>query len=155
MDAQERRRLGLETDGDKRVTISVRHWDALRLALWRSQFAWEAVLPQARQLLDGCGHAEGCPGIESDTEPCGLDCADRERRLSALVIIAAAKQFAPVDARRPSDGPYIAPSRERFCEIMAALAVAQLELDVLRGQGHTVTPPPQNQPTPPQLKEGP
>lgn len=153
MDAQERRRLGLETDGDKRVTISVRHWEALRLALWRSKVAWEAVLPQARLILEQCGHAAGCPGITSESEPCGPDCPDRERRLSALVILAAAKPFQLVDARGPSEGRFIAPSRERYSEVMAALAVAQAELDALHTQGHTVTPPPQDAP-PPQLEEG-
>src|SRR5580658_2171000 len=108
MDAQQRRMLGIDTDADKRVTIAVRHWEALKLALWRSQYAWDAVLPQARLLLAQCAHAEGCPGITEESAPCGPACPDREQRLSALVILAAAKQFAPVDARRPSDGPFIA-----------------------------------------------
>lgn len=154
MDAQQRRMLGLETDADRKVTIPVRHWDAMRLALWRHKVAWEAVLPQAQLILEQCGHAEGCPGISSETEPCGPDCPDRERRLSALVILAAAKRFAPIDARRPSDGLFVAPSRERFSEIIAELTTAQLELDLLHAQGYSVTPPPQGD-APPQLKEGP
>lgn len=153
MDAVQRRMLGIDTDGDKRIVIAVRHWEALRLALWRSQFAWEAVLPQARLLLEQCGHAAGCPATQSESTPCGPECPDRERRLSALVILAAAKQFAPVDARRPNDGRFVAPSRERYSEVMAALAVAQAELDALRAQGQAVTPPPQDA-TPPQLEEG-
>jgi len=145
MDAHQRRMLGYETDADKRVTIPIRHWEAMRLALWRSRFAWEAVLPQARLLLEQCKHAEGCPGTTSESEPCGPDCPDRERRLSALVILAAARQFAPLDARKPADGArYIAPSRERFSEIMAELMATQLELDVLRAKGYTETPPPQD-----------
>ncbi len=152
MDTQERRRLGIETDGDRRVAISVRHWDALRLALWRSKVAWEAVLPQARLILEQCGHAAGCPGITSESETCGPDCPDRERRLSALVILAAAKPFQQIDVRGP-ESRFIAPSRERYSEVMAALAVAQAELDAFRAQGLTVTPPPQDVPTP-QLEEG-
>jgi hypothetical protein len=154
MDAQQRRLLGLETDADRKVTIPIRHWEAMRLALWRSKVAWEAVLPQARLILDQCGHADGCPGITSESEPCGPDCPDRERRLSVLVIMAAAKQFAPLDARRPADGVrYIAPSRERFSEVLAELAAAQLELDVLHARGYTETPPPHSD-APPQLSEG-
>jgi hypothetical protein len=146
--------LGLETDADKKVTIPIRHWEAMRLALWRSRVSWEAVLPQARLILDQCGHVEGCPGITSESEPCGPDCPDRERRLSVLVIMAAAKRFAPLDARRPADGIYIAPSRERFSEVMAELTAAQLELDVLRARGYTETPPPQGEVPTPQLNEG-
>jgi hypothetical protein len=146
--------LGLETDGDKKVTLPVRHWEAMRLALWRNKVAWEAVLPQARLILVECGHVEGCPGISAESEPCGPDCPDRERRLSALVIIAAAKRFAAIDARRPTEATFIAPSRERFSEIISELMAAQLELDVLHAQGHTVTPPPQGD-APPQLDEGP
>lgn len=153
MEAQERRLLGYETDADKRVTLPVRHWDGMKLALWRNKVAWEQVLPQARLLLDSCGHAVGCAGIGSETEPCLPECPDRERRMSALVILAAAKQFAPVVANR-SAMPYIAPSREHFSEVIAALAAAEAELDALRAQGHTVTPPPDGG-TPPQLKEAP
>jgi hypothetical protein len=151
MDAHQRKMLGYETEADKRVTLPVRHWEGMRLALWRGKVAWEQVLRQARLLLDSCGHVEGCPGIGSETEPCVPECPDRERRLSVLVILAAAKQFAPIDARKPAS-PYIAPSREHFSEVVAELAASQAELDALRAQGHTVTPPPDGG-TPPQLQQ--
>jgi len=113
------------------------------------------VLPQARLLLEGCGHAPGCPGLGSDFEPCGPDCPDRERRLSVLVILAACRRFGPVEARRPADAPYIAPSRERFSEVLAALTVAEAELEALHAHGHVETPPPQGDSLPPlaHLKE--
>jgi len=154
MDAQQRKMLGLETDADRKVTLPVRYWEALKLALWRSRVSWDAVLPQARLILEQCAHAPGCAGFESDQESCGPDCPDRELRLSALVILAASKQFGPVDARRPADAPYIAPSRELFSEVLAALVVAQAELEALHAQGHTVTPPPQGGPTPQLQQEG-
>lgn len=152
MDAHQRRLLGYDTDADRMVSLPVRHWDALKLALWRSKVAWDAVLPQARLLLEGCGHAAGCPGIESETEPCGPDCPDRERRMSALVILAASRQFAPVDARKVAEAPYVAPSRERFSELVAALIAAEAELEALHARGYSETPPPQGGP-PPQLPE--
>jgi len=151
VDAAQRRLLGLETDADKVVTISIRHWEAMRLALWRSKVAWDAVEPQALLLLEQCAHVDGCPGAKDRFAPCGPHCPDRERRLSALVILAAARQFAPVQARKP-EAAYIAPSREHFSEVLAELTVVRAELDALRAQGHTVTPSP-NGDTPPQLKE--
>jgi hypothetical protein len=154
MNAQHRKLLGLDTEADRTVTLPVRYWEALKLALWRSRTSWDAVLPQARLLLEQCGHAAGCPGIGSDVEPCGPDCPDRERRLSVLVILAACRQFGPVEARRPADAPYIAPSRERFSEVLAALVVAEAELEALRAKGYSETPPPQDGP-PPQLTESP
>jgi hypothetical protein len=154
MDAQQRRMLGLETDADKVVSISVRHWEAMRLALWRSKVAWDAVMPQARLLLEQCGHATGCPGIGSEFEPCGPACPDRERRLSVLVIMAAARQFAPLAARKP-EAPYTAPSREHFSEVLAALTVAQAELEALHAKGYVETPPPQGAPIPQLPQESP
>lgn len=136
------RLMGFETDADKRVALSVRFWDAMKLALWRSQVAWDAVVPQAKLILEKCEHVPGCPGVEVETEPCGPDCPDREQRLSALVVLNAGRQFAPVDARRIADGPYFAPSREWFSEVIATLVAAQAELDALHAQGHAVTPPP-------------
>jgi hypothetical protein len=153
MNTQQRKMLGLDTEADKLVTLPVRHWEALKLALWRSRVAWDAVLPQARLLLEHCGHVAGCPGLESEIEPCGPHCPDRERRLSVLVILAACRQFGPVDVHKPADAPYIAPSRERFSEVLAALTVAQAELEALHAKGYTETPPPHGGP-PPQLQEG-
>jgi hypothetical protein len=141
MEARDRRLLGHETDADQRVTLPIRHWDAMKLALWRSKVAAEQSLRQARQLLGSCRHAPRCPGAQSETESCLPECPDRERRLSVLVILAAAKQLAPIDARIPANR-YIAPSREHFSAVIAELAACQAELDALRAQGHTVTPPP-------------
>lgn len=133
--------MGFVTDGDKRVTLPVRFWDAMKLALWRSQVAWDAVVPQAKLILAQCAHAPGCPGKDVETEPCSPDCPDREQRLSVLVILNAGRQFAPVDARRIADGPYFAPTREWFSEVIASLVAAQAELDAMHAQGHGATPP--------------
>lgn len=129
---QQRKLLGFDTPGDQRVSIQVRDWNALKLAAWRSRVGWEVATRAALDVVDRCAHAAGCPGKGSETEPCLPECADREVRMSALVVLSAARQLAPVDARKPADQPYFAPSRERYSEVMAELAAAQAELDVLR-----------------------
>jgi hypothetical protein len=146
--------MGLETSADQRVALPVRHWHAMQLALWRSKVAWDAVVPQVKLILDKCDHAPGCPGALVETESCLPSCPDREQRLSALVILAAARQFAPIDARKLADAPYFAPTRERFSEVIAALVAAQAELDALRARGHVETPAP-NTELPPQLRGSP
>jgi hypothetical protein len=129
---QQRKLLGLDTPGDQRVPVPFRDWTALKLALWRSKVAWDVALRALDDVLERCVHAEGCPGKVAQGEPCLRECRDREVRMSALVAIGAARQLAPVDARRPGDAPYFAPSREYFGEVMAELAAAQIELEVLR-----------------------
>lgn len=64
--------------------------------------------------------------------PIRLGCPDREKRLSALVILNAARQLAPVDARKPADAPFYAPSREYFSETLATLSACQIENDKMR-----------------------
>jgi hypothetical protein len=83
--------------------------------------------------------------------------------MSTLVILNAARMFAPFDARRAASDPYFAPSREYFSEMIAELGATQIEIEVLRATlrdaGLEVpTPPPVDQalpePAPPlRLKE--
>lgn len=65
-------------------------------------------------------------------KPLRSGCPDREKRLSALVILNAARQLAPVDARKPADAPFFAPSREYFSETLATLSALQIENDKMR-----------------------
>lgn len=58
-------------------------------------------------------------------------CPDRELRMSLLVILNAARSFAPINARRPAGEPYFAPSREYFSEVMAELGALQLTADAM------------------------
>lgn len=157
MDPKTQKMMGFDTPGDQRVPVPVRDWNAMRLALWRSKVSWDIVVQAAAELVERCAHMEGCPGKSVETEPCLQDCPDRELRMSALVILNAARQFAPADARKPADAPYYAPSREYFSEVLAELVVAQTELEVLRGSA--VTEPTANpalaSKTPLQLKEAP
>lgn len=146
--------MGFDTPGDQRVPVPVRDWNAMRLAIWRSKVAWDIVVREADDLVKRAAHMEGCPGKAAETEPCLADCPDRELRMSALVILNAARQFAPVSARKPADAPYFAPSREYFSEVMAELVAAKAELEVLRG-GKVTEPPALEVKTPPQLKEAP
>jgi hypothetical protein len=144
--------MGMATPGDEKASVLVRHWEGMKRALWRSRVAWEIAQREATNLLAGVSHMEGCPGKTDETASCLPDCPDREVRMSALVILNAARQFAPLDARR-QDGPYYAPSREHFSEVIAELGACQAELESLRGS--TVTTPMATVASPPQLKEEP
>lgn len=149
---ESKKMMGFEVPGDQRVPVPVRDWNAMKLALWRSKVALDISARAAADLVARAAHMEGCPGKELETEPCLPDCPDRELRMSALVVLSAARQFAPVNARPPANAPYYAPSREYFSEVMAELAVCQAELEVLRGSKMT-EPPALAAKTPPQLKE--
>jgi hypothetical protein len=144
------RLLGLVTPGDQKVNVSMRDWDGTRRALWRSKVSWEIALKEANGILERCAHMEGCEAETDETASCLRDCPDRELRMSALVILNSARQLAPIDARRPADGPYFAPSRERFSEVIAELAACQAELQALRGSTTSapVTTLPPHQETP-------
>ena len=129
--------MGFNTPGDQRVPVTVRDWNALKLALWRSKVAWEITAREASVVLARCRHDRDCPGAKVETEPC-LQLPDREIRMSALVMLGAARQFMPTVAVRPANAPYYAPSREYFSEVLAELAAAQVELEVLRSKDMSV-----------------
>lgn len=140
--------MGYEIPGDKKVAVSVRDWNAQKLALWRSKGFSEIVVREALGILERCRHKPGCPGAQNEAEPCLTSsfvrdegsasevvvegCPDREQRMSALVIVNAARQLAPEDARKPADEPFYAPSREYYSEVIAALGAAQIENEMLR-----------------------
>lgn len=157
----QRKMMGFDSPGDQKVPIRVGDWHAMKLALWRSKVAWGIVARAATSIVEGCRHADGCGGRDDETEPCTSDlyeavaplvaapqmagppvvaspvmlrqgCPDRELRMSALVILNAARQFAPIDARAPANAPYYAPSREYFSDVLADLAAAQLSLSALQ-----------------------
>lgn len=135
--------MGFEAPGDGKVPIPIRNWNAMKLALWRSRVGWEIVERQAIEILERCKHLDDCDGATTATEPCiaskfdkdGTEtspgCPDRELRMSALVMLNAARMLMPADARKPANEPYLPPSREFFSEVIAELAVAQAELEVL------------------------
>lgn len=150
---------GFEIPGDQKIPVTVRDWNGMKLAAWRSKVAWEIAAREATEILRGCEHVNGCPGEDDDTQPCVSDrwekphqeaddtdgvylaapgvqvqkgCPDRELRMSALVVLNAARMFAPIDARRVAADPYMAPSREYFSEMIAELAATQVENNALR-----------------------
>jgi hypothetical protein len=133
--------LGLKTDADEKFSIRQGDWQAMKLAIWRSSYAWEIAIKEANEIISNCAHADGCSGATIETEPCLPGCSDREKRMSALVILNAAKQFASVDVRKPTDAPYFAPSREYFSQIVSQLGAAQVELDTLRAKSTVITEP--------------
>lgn len=124
--------MGRSTPDDQRVALPIRVWNALKLALWRSRYAWEIVAQRSHEIVGQCYHVPGCPGLQEETSPCLPGCRDRETRMSALVILNAARMFAPVQATRPAAMPYRAPSREYFSEVLAELVALQAENEVLR-----------------------
>lgn len=131
---------GYESPDDKKVPIQVGHWNAMKLALWRSKYAWEIAVRQAELIVEACHHFDDCPAISNETAICHPGCPDREIRMSALVILNAARQFIPVEAIRLVKQPYYAPSREHFSEVLGELAATQAELEAIRGSAVTVPP---------------
>lgn len=127
--------MGLVTPGDQKVSVPVRAWDAMKRQLWRSKIAWDIALKEANNLLQQASHMEGCAAKTSETATCLIDCPDRELRMSALVILNAARQFAPLNATKLAEGPDFAPSREHFSEVIAELAACQTELEALDPDG--------------------
>jgi len=121
-------------DPEEQALVDKRQWHAMKLAIWRSKGALEIATRQAIEIVSRCQHADGCAGQASETEPCRVDCPDREVRLSALVILNAARQLTPIDARRPANMPYIPPSREYFSDVLAELAAAQAEVEALQAR---------------------
>ena len=113
---------------EPKVSIDVRYWDAAKLALWRSKVAWDIAIQQATEVLPRCRHEPGCAGEKDETEPCLAECPDREIRMSVLVILNAARQFAPIDAKKVAQAPYVAPTREYFSAVLAELAACQAQL---------------------------
>ncbi len=137
--------MGLESMGDKKVPVTLRNWSAIKLALWRSKVSWDIATRAAQEIIAGCRHAEGCPGAVFEHEPCFAACPDRETRMSACVILNAGRVFGPVNVPRPDAGPYFAPSREYFSEVLADLLATQEERDALRTLNVTGVDPPKNE----------
>lgn len=132
MDRDPKTLRGEKTPSDQKFPVTVRDWNALKQAAWRSKTLSEITAREAQLLIDSCDHVDACGAREIESEPCDPRCPDRERRMSALVILNAARQLAPEDARRPADEPYFAPSREYYSEVLAALASAQIEIKILQ-----------------------
>jgi hypothetical protein len=128
-------------DPELRTLVDNRVWFGQKLALWRSKVGWEITQKQAAEIVARCSHMTGCAGATDEHEPCLPDCPDREFRMSALVVLNAARQFAPPSASKIANQPYMAPSREYFSEIVAELAACQAELETLRGSATTLPPP--------------
>ncbi len=147
MQRQQQHMLGL--DPELQTKVDNRVWFAQRLALWRSKVAWDIAVKQASEIVQRCRHEHGCDGAKDDGAPCLAECPDREIRMSALVVLGAGLQFAPVSAAKVLAQPFSAPGREYFTSIVAELAACQAELEILRGTVVAV-PAPNEAPT---LKE--
>jgi hypothetical protein len=138
--------MGYEIPTDQKVPVPVRDWNALKLGLWRSKAALDIAVREAQEIIGRCAHLDGCRGAQIETEPCiaptfdgegktiQLGCPDRELRMSALVILNAARQLAPVDPRRIASEPYFAPSREYFSEVLSTLAATLAELEAMHAK---------------------
>jgi hypothetical protein len=120
--------MGFEIPGDQRVSVTVRDWNGMKLALWRAKVALAIAAKQAGEIVERCDHSDDCPGAESDLEPCLASCPDREQRMSALVVLNAALVFGPSSAHK-SEEPYFAPSREHYSDVLAELMATRASLD--------------------------
>jgi hypothetical protein len=147
MNQNQQHMLGL--DPEPRTLVDNRVWFGQKLALWKSKVGWEIATKQAAEIVARCAHMTGCPAEKVETELCLRDCPDREIRMSALVVLNAARQFAPPVASKISGQLYTMPSREYFSAVVAELAACQAELETLRGTAMTMPPPSD----PPQLAE--
>ena len=127
-----------------RTLVDNRVWFGQKLALWKSKVGFEIAAKQAAEILARCAHMTGCPAEsdEGEGEPCLADCPDRELRMSSLVILNAARAFAPPVASKISGQLYTMPSREYFSAVVAELAACQAELETLRGTAVTMPPTP-------------
>lgn len=146
--------MGFDNPGDQKIPIRARDWNAFKLALWRSKVSWEIVKSAAIDILVRCQHSEGCPGEKDETEPCLRDCADREVRMSALVVLNAARTCSPATANKPAEGSYFAPSREYFSEVLVDLETTKAENVALREalkRAGAVVPSPIEELTPKEL----
>lgn len=150
VNAQTKKMLGFESPDEKKVPVQVGHWNATKLALWRSKYAWDIACRQAELIVAACKHDPECPAADSETAQCAPGCPDREIRMSALVILNAARQFIPVDAVRLVKQPYYAPSREQYSEVLGELAATQGELEAIRGSAVTAPPELENVPALPE-----
>lgn len=150
--------MGFDIPGDQRVPVTVRDWNAMKLAIWRSRVGWKIAEDRSLETIASCRHVDGCPGKSSETSPCLPGCPDREHRMSALVVLNAARMFAPNHAPKPADAPYFAPSREYFSDVLAELAGAQVEIlrlrEVLR-KAEVEMPPPSPDPALPPVVSAP
>jgi len=133
--------MGFKIPGDQKVPVPVRNWNGMKLALWRSRTGWDIAAKEATEILARCRHDPHCDGEMDESVVCSPTCPDREIRMSALVILNAAKMFAPVSAQRIAGDPYYAPSREFFSEVIAELAASQAELEALQAAGVRFPPP--------------
>lgn len=142
-----RKMMGFDTPSDQRVPVSVRDWTAMKFAAWKSRYALGIVAREAEAIIRRCRHEKDCPGETTETEPCFAGCPDREQRMSALVVLNAARVFTPVNANQPKE-PYFAPSRERYSETLSQLGAVEVERDtmreVLRSMGVEPPTPPEN-----------
>jgi hypothetical protein len=121
--------LGFQPEG--KVTIDVRHWDALRRIVWRMKTSWGFVENECNAIIATCRHVDGCRGAVDSTETCHPQCPDRQTRLSALVILANAREFARADVHKPGAN-YIPPTREYFDALVSDLATAEYTLEEVR-----------------------
>src|ERR1700678_1300053 len=105
MDKHQQHMLGLTPE--PRTTIDNRIWSGAKLALWRSKYAWDLTVRQAAEIIQRCRHADDCAGKSDERESCLETCPDREIRLSALVVLNAARAFAPPSASKLAQQPYV------------------------------------------------
>jgi len=93
-----------------------------------------AIFGAIRRFFAGTPKTKALPEISFVAHPPELGCPDREKRISILVILNCAREFAAIDARKPADGRYFAPSREYFSKVVAELGGTQIERDELRAK---------------------
>lgn len=130
--------LGLLTE--KKIEIDERRWISVSRLLARMVQSWKHVEREAQTLLDGCRHAAGCTATADPWVTCLAQCPDRERYLSARVLLGSAQEFVGELELPTHRSGYIPPTREYFDRVVGELEamragrdwIAELPPDAIR-----------------------
>ena len=119
-------------DDSKKVTIDARQWQTMRRILARMMVSWTHCLREARLILDSCKHAPDCHALADPGRTCSQTCPDREKFLSARVVMASAIEFVgKLQLPTWSATGYIPPTREYFDRVLSKLEAMSAARDWL------------------------
>lgn len=133
--------LGLLTE--KSIQLDERRWVSVSRLLARMVASWKHVDREARMLLDECRHAPNCMAPVDARHACLPECPDRERYLSARVLVGSAREFVGELELPTHRTGYIPPTREYFDRIVGELEAMRAGRDWIAELGPS---PPASEP---------
>jgi hypothetical protein len=117
---------------EKKVEIDARQWVHVTRLVARMMISWRHVEREAELILAACRHAAGCPSTVDPCHTCLRDCPDRERWLSARVMLGNARAYVgelKLPATAAAAGQYIPPTREYLDRIVGELEAMRAARD--------------------------